>query len=251
LLDLSGCKPFKILNLGMYQKRKLIENGIKNYFEFILQLYGATSISGYAYIHGRIGRRLVHVGTPDSFVTEREVKRALEECRSANSSGLDVLGWEFEMGLYELIEDIGTEYGVDVKLKLIPIEILDMREREFYGVKFFDLNYLGLESKVKDGKVTIAIERFALANPEYIPDEVKSSLKDFSSYIDYWAVDFDYNGNGDAFHNMSQEYRTRENKNLKTKIAYEYDRPGEYDVLVKVVDIFGNDTTKRLQVKAG
>jgi len=251
LLDLPGCKPFKILNLGKYQKRKLIENGIKNYFEFILKLYGATPVSGYAYIHGRIGRRLVHVGAPDSFVTEREVKRALEECRSANSSGLDVLGWEFEMGLYELIDDIGMDYGVDVKLKQIPIEILDMREREFNGVKFFDLNYLGLDSKVEDGKVTIAIDRFVLANPEYIPDEVKSSLKDFSSYIDYWAVDFDYNGNGDSFHNMRQEYRTRENKNLKTRISYEYDRPREYDVLVKVVDIFGNDTTKKLQVKAG
>ncbi len=249
LLDLPGCKPFKIRNLGKYQKRKLIENGIKDYFEFILQLYGASSVSGYAHIHGRIGGKLVHVGTPDSFVTEREVKRALEECRSANSSYLDVLGWEFEMGLYELIEDIGMDYGVNVKLKQIPIDILDMREREFNGVKFFDLNYLDLDSKVKDRKVTIVIDRFVLANPEYIPDEMK--LKDFSSYIDYWAVDFDYKGNGDAFHNVRQEYRTREHKNLNTKISYEYDKLGEYDILVKVVDILGNDTTKKLQVKAG
>jgi adenine-specific DNA-methyltransferase len=252
LLDLSGCKPFKILNLGKYQKRKLKENGIKDYFEFILQLYGASSVSGYAYIHGRKGRNLVHVGMPDSFVTEREAKRALEECRSANSYYLDVLGWEFEMGLYELIEDIGMDYGVNVKLKQIPIDILDMREREFNGVKFFDLNYLDLDSKVEDGKVTIAVERFVFANHEYMPDEVKSSLrKDISAYIDYWAVDFDYKGNGDAFHNVRQEYRTREHKNLNTKISYEYDKPGEYDILVKVVDILGNDTTKKLQVKAG
>lgn len=219
LLDLPGCKSFKIRNLGKYQKHKLIENGIKDYFEFILQLYGSTSVSGYAHIHGRIGSRLVHVGTPDSFVTEREVKRALEECRSANSSYLDVLGWEFEMGLYELIEDIGMDYGVNVKLKQIPIDILDMREKEFNGVKFFDLNYLDLDSKVKDRKVTIAIDRFVFANPEYIPDEMK--LKDISAYIDYWAVDFDYKGNGDAFHNVRQEYRTREHKNLNTKISYE------------------------------
>jgi adenine-specific DNA-methyltransferase len=251
LLDLQGCKPFKILNLGMYQKHKLRENGIKNYIDFILQLYGANSVSGYAYLHGRKGRRLVHIGTPDSFVTESEVKRALEECRSANSSGLDVLGWEFEMGLYELITGIGSEYGVDVQLKQIPIDILDIRERELEGITFFDLNYLDLYSKVEDKKATIAIERFVLANPEYIPDEVRSSLKDFSSYIDYWAVDFDYKGNGDAFHNMRQEYRTREHKNLNTKISHEYDKPGEYDILVKVVDIFGNDTTKKFRVKAG
>ncbi|RLG57105.1 MAG: site-specific DNA-methyltransferase [Candidatus Hydrothermarchaeota archaeon] len=247
LLDIPGCKPFKILNLGMYQKHKLMENGIKNYIDFILQLYEATSISGYAYIHGRKGRRLIHVSSPNSFVTEREIKRALEECRSANSTGLDVLGWEFEMGLYELIEDIGKEYGIDVKLKQIPIDILNMRKRELVNIQFFDLNYLDLDLKVEGRKVTIAINRFVLANLEYIPEEIKSSIKDFSSYIDYWAVDFDYNG--DAFHNMRQEYRTRKNKNLKTRLSYEYDKPGEYDILVKVIDIFGNDTNKILHVK--
>jgi len=247
LLDIPGCKPFKILNLGMYQKHKLMENGIKNYIDFILHLYEATSISGYAYIHGRKGRRLIHVSSPNSFVTEREIKRALEECRSANSTGLDVLGWEFEMGLYELIEDIGKEYGIDVKLKQIPIDILNMRKRELVNIQFFDLNYLDLDLKVEGRKVTIAINRFVLANLEYIPEEIKSSIKDFSSYIDYWAVDFDYNG--DAFHNMRQEYRTRKNKNLKTKLSYEYDKPGEYDILVKVIDIFGNDTNKILHVK--
>ena len=113
------------------------------------------------------------------------------------------------------------------------------------------MNYLDIDPKVEDRKVTVAIDRFVLANPEYIPDEVKSSLKDFSSYIDYWAVDFDYKGNGDAFHNVRQEYRTREHKNLNTKISYEYDKVGEYDILVKVVDILGNDTTKKLQIKAG
>ena len=248
LLDIPGCKPFKILNLGMYQKHKLMENGIKSYIDFILQLYEATSISGYAYIHGRKGRRLIHVSSPNSFVTEREIKRALEECRSANSTGLDVLGWEFEMGLYELIEDIGKEYGIDVKIKQIPIDILNMRKRELVNIQFFDLNYLDLDLKVEGRKVTIAINRFVLANPEYIPEEIKSSIKDFSSYIDYWAVDFDYNG--DAFHNMRQEYRTRKkNKNLKTRLSYEYDKPGEYNILVKVIDIFGNDTNKILHVK--
>jgi len=136
LLEIPGCRPFKILNLGFYQKHKLMENGVKSYRDFILRLYEASPISGYAYIHGRKGRRLIHIGAPDSFVTEREIRRALQECRSANSTGLDVLGWEFEMGLYELIEDLGREYGVDLKLKQIPVDILEMRKRELANVKF-------------------------------------------------------------------------------------------------------------------
>lgn len=251
LLDIPGCKPFKILNLGFYQKHKLKENGVngvKDYRDFILRLYEASPISGYGYIHGRRGRRLIHIGAPDSFVTEREIKRALQECRAANSTGLDVLGWEFEMGLYELIEDLGEEYGVDVNLKQIPIDVLDMRKRELGNVKFFDLNYLDLDARVEGRKVAVEINRFAIANPEYVPEEIRDSVEDFRSYIDYWAVDFDYKD--DVFHNVRQEYRARKNRNnLRTRISYEYKDPGEYGVLAKVVDIFGNDTNKIIDVE--
>ena len=247
LLEIPGCMPFKILNLGFYQKHKLRENGVKDYKDFILRLYEASPISGYGYIHGRRGRRPIHIGAPDSFVTEREIKRALQECKSANSTGLDVLGWEFEMGLYELIQDLGEEYGVDVKLKQIPIDVLDMRERELANVKFFDLNYLDMDATVEERKVTVEVNRFAIANPEYMPEKIRDSIEDFRSYIDYWAIDFDYKD--DVFHNMRQEYRTRKNQNLRTIISYEYKNPGEYDVLVKVVDLFGNDTNKIAHVK--
>ena len=247
LLDILGCKPFKIRNLGFYQKHKLRENGVSNYTDFVLRLYEASPISGYSHIHGRKGRRLIHIGAPDSFVTERSIKRALQDCRSANSTGLDVLGWEFEMGLYELIEEIGEEYGVNVKLKQIPTDVLDMKKRELTKIKFFDMNYLNLDLIVKGRNATIKIKRFAIANPEYLPEKIKESFKDFRSYIDYWAVDFDYKD--DIFHNMRQDYRTRKNKDIKTRISYNYENSGKYDILVKVVDIFGNDTNKILHAR--
>ena len=247
LLEIPGCKPFKIRNLGSYQKHKLRENGVSNYTDFVLRLFGASPIPGYSHVHGRKGRRLIHIGAPDSFVTEREIKRALHECRSANSTGLDVLGWEFEMGLYELIEELGEEYGVDIKLKQIPTDVLDMKRRELTQLKFFDLNYLNLDLTVKGRNATVEITRFAIANPEYLPDKIRESFKDFRSYMDYWAVDFDYKD--DIFQNMRQEYKTRKNNDIRTRISYNYKNSGEYEILVKVIDIFGNDTNKILHAK--
>ena len=247
LLEIPGCKPFKIRNLGSYQKHKLRENGVSNYTDFVLRLFGASPIPGYSHVHGRKGRRLIHIGAPDSFVTEREIKRTLHECRSANSTGLDVLGWEFEMGLYELIEELGEEYGVDIKLKQIPTDVLDMKRRELTQLKFFDLNYLNLDLTVKGRNATVEITRFAIANPEYLPDKIRESFKDFRSYMDYWAVDFDYKV--DIFHNMRQEYKTRKNNDIRTRISYNYKNSGEYEILVKVIDIFGNDTNKILHAK--
>lgn len=61
-------------------------------------------------------------------------------------------------------------------------------------------------------------------------------------------MDWDYKG--DAFHNMAQTYRTRKNPNsLQTTLAHTYDEPGDYTIVVKVIDILGNDTTKSLKVE--
>jgi len=252
LLEIPGCRPFQILNLGRYQKQKLIENGNsgKRYIDFILQLYKASPLQGFAYIHGKKGNRLVHIGGVDSFVTEREVREAAREALNVNAKGIDILGWDFEMGLHDLVASIEREYAVDIHLTQIPLEVLEMKAHErsrLDDVKFFDLNYLDIAHEAKGREVKVYINRFVIANPEYIPEEIRNSIKNYSSFIDYWAVDFDFKG--DTFHNMRQEYRTKKNPNLHTQIKYEYDKPGEYDVLVKVVDILGNDTNKLLHIK--
>jgi adenine-specific DNA-methyltransferase len=248
LLDIPGARPFQILNLGMYQKQKLMENGNggARYFEFIRELYGATPVQGFVHIHGRKGNRLVHIGPLDSFVSEREIRATAREVLNSGAKGIDILGWDFEMGLHDLLDSIIKEYNLDIKLKQIPLEVLELKAHEqdkrLDEIKFFDLNYLDLAQHSEGRKFTVAIRKFNIANPEFVPEDVRSSIKNFASYIDFWAVDFDYKG--DTFHNMRQQYRTEEDPELNLKISHEYEEPGTHVVLVKVVDIFGNDTNK-------
>jgi adenine-specific DNA-methyltransferase len=68
----------------------------------------------------------------------------------------------------------------------------------------------------------------------------------WSQWIDYWAIDWD--NHGDTFHNEWQTYRTRKNTELELSTSHEYESPGDYVVVVKVIDILGNDTTKTLSV---
>jgi adenine-specific DNA-methyltransferase len=253
LLDIPGCRPFQMLNLGRYQKQKLLENGNggRRYIEFILKLYNASPLQGFAYIHGKKGDRLVHIGPIDSFVTLKEITEAAREAINVSARGIDVLGWDFEMGLHDLLGDLAKQYGMDIRLKQIPHEVLEIKSEQCLGrleeLKFFDLNYLDVGLEVKGREVTVSLKKFVIANPEYIPEEVRNTIKNFKAYIDYWAVDFDYRG--DVFHNMRQEYRTKKNPELRTSIAYQYDIPGQYTILVKVVDILGNDTNKLLTVR--
>jgi adenine-specific DNA-methyltransferase len=82
--------------------------------------------------------------------------------------------------------------------------------------------------------------------PDDVPEEIQRAVSHWSQWIDYWAVDWDYQG--DAFHNTWQAYRTRKEKGLRTQVEHTYPQAGEYRILVKVIDILGNDTTKALAV---
>ncbi len=52
----------------------------------------------------------------------------------------------------------------------------------------------------------------------------------------------------DTFHNQWQSYRTRKDPKIELQSKYTYTEPGKYTIVVKVIDILGNDTTKTLEV---
>ncbi len=247
LLDISGCKPFEVLNLGNYQKEKLKENGIVKYVDFILKLYRAEPVAGYTTIHGQKAGRMVHIGAVDSIVTEREIRDTVKECSEAGIKAADFLGWDFEMGLHDLVDTIGDEYKVKIRLVQIPKDATEVRDAAKEEIRFFDLNYLELEHNLNAKTLTISLKDFVISNPEYLPDEVREKIKNFTDYIYYWAVDFNFRD--DTFHNMWQSFRMKKHPNLEKKCSYSYEDSGKYQVLVKVVDIFGNDTNKLIEVK--
>ncbi|MBL7133122.1 MAG: site-specific DNA-methyltransferase [Phycisphaerae bacterium] len=250
LLDIDGCRPFHILNLGNYQRHKLAVNGRSGpirYVRFILDLYRAEFQTGFRMLHGKKGRAMVHVGSVDSPITLREIREALAEAKDLGAREVHFLGWDFEMGLHDLVDQVGEEFGVKVRLVSIPRESLEVADPAKEHLRFFDLNYLDVAATAEGRKATVTIKDFVIANPEYLPDEVREGLKKFSDTIDYWAVDWDYKG--DTFHNGWQDFRTRKKRTLKTEANHEYEKKGAYRILVKVVDVFGNDTTKVLEVK--
>jgi len=250
LLQIEGCKPFEILNLGNYERHKLAANGVagwERYVKFILDLYRAEPVTGFKMLHGKKARASVHIGSVDSPITMREIRETLKEAKEANIREVHFLGWDFEMGLHDLTKEIEEDFGVKPRLISIPKEALEVKDPAKEQIRFFDLNYLELAHTVRGKTLSVTIKDFIIANPEYLPDEVRAKIKKFADYIDYWAVDWDYHD--DTFHNGWQSFRTRKNPKLETKAVHVYDGAGIHKVLVKVVDIFGNDTTKMIEAK--
>ena len=234
------------------------------YINFILQLYHARPIAGYVWLHGVKNGRMVHVGAVDAPISPGDVTQIALEFRKAVGSGtdaptvngVDILGWDFAFELNEVAKQQATLAKLNVRFVRIPREVLEKKAVEQGDIKFFELAALAVEvgKPVRSARpdrfgVTIKLTDFVIP-PDDVPADVQAAISHWSQWIDYWAVDWDNASAqaGDTFHNMWQTYRTRKDKSLALEAAHTYDAPGEYRIMVKVIDILGNDTTKTIQI---
>ena len=247
LLDIPQCKPFEVLNLGKYERKYWMDQNLgsvyRNYIDFILQLYKAKPVYDYKNIHGIISGKAVHVGPIDYPVTKGEVEECLKEAKENGFDSLDVLGWDFEMEFNDrILKELRGSYDFGISLSIIPNEVQDKRAVEAGDVDFYEHAFLEAKIATSGKKVKVNLDNFIIPNPESIPEELRDKILKWSDFIDYWSVDWNYRD--DTFHNEWQEFRTKKKKNLLLQsIEHHYEAPGTYKIMVKVIDVFGNDTT--------
>ena len=210
-------------------------------------------MSGHAWLHGTKSGRMVHVAAVDAPVTQADVKAIAREAWKAVGSGkdaptkaaVDILGWEFALEVNEMAKNVAAESRVDVSFKKIPREVLDKKAVEQGDVKFFELGALSVDLKQKAREVALKLTDFVIPTDD-IPEEARKAIKHWSQLVDYWAIDWDFKN--DTFHNQWQAYRTRKDPKIELATSYQYKEPGKYQIVVKVIDILGNDTTKTLEL---
>ena len=268
LLSIPGVRPFIIQNLGKYE-RQLWQTELfkahgedpetkaaqqRDYTGFILQLYHAKPLNGYSWLHGAKAGRMVHVGAVDAPVSTGDVTNIAAEFRKAigtgkdapATNGVDVLGWDFAFEMNEVALQQAAKANIQMRFLRIPRDVMDKHAVEQGDIHFFELAALSVDVKTQKRDVTLRLADFVIP-PDDVPEEARRAVKHWSQWIDYWAVDWD--NKGDTFHNEWQAYRTRKEPSLALEATHIYKEPGDYNVVVKVIDILGNDTTKTVQLK--
>jgi adenine-specific DNA-methyltransferase len=265
LLSIPNVRPFIVQNLGKYERQlwagaefsrdsgKQAAERQRTYVEFILKLAQATPLNGYTWLHGVKGGRLVHVGAVDAPVSVGDLTQIAVEFKRAIGTGkdapktnsVDVLGWDFAFELNEIAKQQAAAANIQMRFLRIPRDVMDKRAVAQGDIHFFELAALSVEVKANKRHVFLKLKDFVIP-PDDVPDDARTAVKHWSQWIDYWAVDWD--NRSDTFHNEWQTYRTRKDKSLQLEITHAYADPGEYTIVVKVIDILGNDTTKTVKV---
>ena len=240
----AGGKPFRafeVLNLGRYErqaylnvagrltgkkKEQALARKEQEFRDLILKAYKATPTDAEGFFHGKAGNRLVVVGPINLPVGRLFVEEVITECRKRGASRVDVLAFEFEMGLFPAVLDEAKQKGIDLAPKTIPPEVFDKRAVEKGQVRFHDVAYIEVTPRFdKRDKLALAVELsdFSVYYSQGIVDAITAELKEgksevvceagklvkfskdkhgvltrdvltrkWTDWVDYWAVDFDY-----------------------------------------------------------
>lgn len=261
-LGIDNVKPFIVQNLGKYERQQWVNAEFENpedrikqekaYKNFIIELYHAKPIEGYTWLHGAKAGKMIHVGNVDTPVTVDDIKATIKEFwklvgkeKAVEKNHIDFLGWDFAFDVNETAKQFAAENNVQIHPVKIPREVLEKKAVDQGDIKFYELASLGVNTKTNKQAVSVTLDNFIIP-PDDVPEEVQGKITHWSQWIDYWAVDWNYRD--DTFHNEWQSYRTKQNPKIELTATYAYEKKGKYTVLVKVIDILGNDTTKAIEI---
>jgi DNA modification methylase len=238
-------RAFEVLNLGRYErqaylnvsgrlsgkkKEQALARKEQEFRDLILKAYRAEPLvsggSQDAFFHGKNGGRLVVVGPINLPVGRLFVEEVIMECRKRGATRVDVLAFEFEMGLFPAVLEESKQKGIDIAPKTIPPEVFDKRAVEKGQVRFADIAYVeatprydaknklalsieltdfsvhysqglvdSITAEMKAGKSEVVCDAGQLAKFTKDKDGIvrrEVLTKQWTDWVDYWAVDFNY-----------------------------------------------------------
>lgn len=231
-------RAFEILNLGRYErqhyigvnpnlreaeKQQQLEEKEAAFLDLILRAYRAERTTGFATFHGKKAGRLVCVGPVNMPITRLFVEEVILECRKKHITKVDMLGFEFEMGLFPNVLDEAKAKGIDIAPKYIPADVFDKRAVEKNQVVFHDVSFIEVKPLIKKNSVAVELTDFSVFYSQDSIAAAEAAIKDkqskivvekgqivkvskdkdgiitrelltqnWTDWIDYWSVDFDF-----------------------------------------------------------
>ena len=234
-------RAFEVLNLGRYErqvylnvsgrltgkkKEQALARRERDFRDLILKAYRAEPLPDAGFFHGKTGARLVVVGPINLPVGRLFVEEVITECRKRGATRVDVLAFEFEMGLFPAVLDEAKQKGIDLSPKTIPPEVFDKRAVERGQVRFQDVAFIEVTPRFdKKNALALAVELtdFSVYYSQGLADAIAAELKEgksevvcdtgalikiskskegvvtrevltkhWTDWVDYWAVDFNY-----------------------------------------------------------
>lgn len=234
-------RAFEVFNLGRYERQAYLNVGgrltgeqreralaerEREFRELILRAYKAEGFDNDSFFDGKRNGRLVVIGPINLPVGRLFIEEVVTECPKRGATRVDVLAFEFEMGLFPAALEEAKQKGIDLVPRYIPPEVFDKNAVDRGHVVFHDISFVEATPRYKKSDpmaVQIELTDFSVYYSQKAAEQAANSLRngksevvcdqgrllkvtkdkqgtvsrqvltqEWTDWVDYWAVDFDY-----------------------------------------------------------
>ena len=268
------CGPFEVMSVGRYSvadwKGYVVrEPGIgeaaklENYIEVICRLYrkdaaiqGATGLV-HAVAETEKEKIAISVGPLSGRVTGKQINDAVQDALAAGILEVHVLGWSFEANVGEVKSALERRGKIQVELIMIRPDTLaeglkaTQPEMLFSPLALPDIEVVA-DKNANEKQIRVTLNGVALFDRARRTTEYKAAD---SGYVSAWYLDEDYDG--DCFVDCQMFFDFTKKPNITAALKAEVDAEefvlkldsepfpvrGYRRIAVKVVDVYGNEST--------
>jgi DNA modification methylase len=291
-------RSFELLSIGSYSFDDSAQQDEFN--SLVLRAYNAEKINNSVF-SGKKANHYVVIGPLDLPASRVFVDGIIEKCIEQNVLEVDLLAFEFGMGVVPDAIDDAKSRGVKLNLRTIPREVFDKKAVADGAIKFSEVGFLDvrvfsskLEAHVEltdfsvfysqdslelsgeslqKGKSKVVLDNGIIKKISKSKDgiiKVTDIATSWIDWIDYWSIDFNFEDRQELrivkkddgtveqiatgrhiFDNQWQSFKTSTEKVELVSSKYQYPKAGNYKIAVKVIDVFGNDTTRIFDLNVG
>ncbi|MCY4586943.1 MAG: site-specific DNA-methyltransferase [Bryobacterales bacterium] len=263
------CGPFEVMSLGRYSvedwKGYVVGEAAKleNYIQVICRLYrrnaaiqGATGFV-HAIAETEQEKIAISVGPLSGRVTGKQINDAVQDALSSGILEVHLLGWAFEANVGEVKSALEKRGKIKIELIMIrPDTLAEGLKATQPGMLFSPLALPDIDVVVtrngKEKQICVTLNGVALFDRKRRTTEYKTAD---SGYVSAWYLDEDYDG--DCFVDCQMFFDFKKKPNIKAALKAKVDTEeftlklssapfsvrGYQRIAVKVVDVYGNEST--------
>ncbi|NLC58843.1 MAG: site-specific DNA-methyltransferase [Armatimonadetes bacterium] len=262
-------RPFGIYTLGSAERRwwavQRLGGAEAEVRAAVLRALGAEPLPGGGPLHGRLGQAGVAITETDVVLERNRLRELAEAAAAVGLPAVLCLAWEFAPGLPGHAAALTATLGCEVRLVPVPREILEpnCRHARFLEAGRLEVAIIWHAEAAGDTAspssrclpaVDVRLISFQPPLP-LAPEEERNAIAERArtapfDFIDFWAVDFDYQPESGLFRHHWQAYRTHRQRALalESTCRFVYPAPGKRHIGVKAVDLFGLETMALAEV---
>ena len=104
-----------------------------------------------------------------------------------------------------------------------------------------------IKVKKQNSKINMEISNYLIPYFDLLPSNIKDSIKNWQDFIDSISIDFNYNNN--IFRPTWISFKTPKKREIMlTTGEFEYDDSEPFDIMIKIVDIIGFESSRKITI---